>query len=129
MAVADHALSLSAQIGSYLEAHEWQVGVGYRWEHADRIYRGTQDVTPPGFSPLSDNIHFIDLFTTYAVTKRFDLSLDLPFIYAQRTSSVENELNERTATTGGLGDIRLDGSVWLLTLAAILTEILPWAWA
>src|SRR5216684_2684799 len=102
MAVADHALSLSAQTGAYLQPHEWQVGVGYRWEHADRIYQGTKDVTPSGFSPLSDNIHFIDVFTSYALTKRFSLNLDLPFIYAERTSLVENEFHERTATTGGL---------------------------
>src|SRR3989442_14841687 len=112
MAVADHALSWSAQGGDYLRSGEWLAGVGYRWEHADHFFHGTADL---GTVPSSRDIHFIDLHATYMATKRLSVSLTLPFKYADSTSSYEHDgVNFHTMHADGLGDIRLVADFWLL---------------
>jgi hypothetical protein len=58
-------------------------------------------------------------FTTsvsYAVTDRFDLTLDIPVQYGTRQTWIEHDFNSMTLHTmraGGLGDMRLTASYWL----------------
>ncbi|MBM3839119.1 MAG: hypothetical protein FJ398_14360 [Verrucomicrobia bacterium] len=117
MAVADHALSWSAQGGDYLRRGEWLAGVGYRYQYSDHLFHGTTDLGHTDGNPSFKNraIHFIDLHATYMATKRLSLSLTLPFKYADSTSSYEHDfVHFHTMHAGGLGDIRLAAGFWLL---------------
>ncbi|MBI2947079.1 MAG: hypothetical protein HYY23_05500 [Verrucomicrobia bacterium] len=113
-------LSLGAQGISYLEGQKWDVGVSYRYLHSDRIFNGSDDQPQLRDSSVSD-IHSFDLTGTYAFTKRFSLSLTLPFLHAQHTSAWEHDgVNFHTMTAAGIGDLRLLGNLWLLDPAKYL---------
>src|SRR5205085_8782189 len=47
---------------------------------------------------------------TYQISKRFSVNLTLPFMYGDVTV-VSNRIHQ---TAGGIGDVRLIGSMWLL---------------
>ena len=111
------ALSLGAQGVAYLEDHQWDASVSYRYLHADRVFSGTQEQPALRDSSVSD-IHSVDITATYALTKRFSVSLTLPFLHAQHTSAWEHDgVNFHTMTAKGLGDIRLVGNAWLFDVS------------
>jgi hypothetical protein len=56
-----------------------------------------------------------DVAATYAVNERLNLTLEFPFQYGSRTNSDEHDgIHVHTMRAGGLGDIRLSASYWLL---------------
>lgn len=106
----------------YLPDGGWQASVSYRWLNSDRHFVGGQE--QPQRMERGDNVindsHFIDLTATYGVTKRFSVSLTLPFVYSDRSSKYEHlgntpASNPRYHTqAAGLADLRLTSSFWLL---------------
>ena len=120
MAVRCGALSLGANGNSYLLAGEWQASLGYRWLHSHRHFVGGEEQPQrrANGTEVINDVHTFDLTAAYAVTERFSLSLALPFVHADRSSLYEHKGNasgERYHTqAGGLGDVRLVGTVWLL---------------
>jgi len=107
------ALSLGAEGISYLEGQQWDASVSYRYLHSDRLFSGSHDQPALRNSSVSD-IHSFDVTTTYAFTKRFSVSLTLPFLHAQHTSAWEHDgVHFHTMTAAGMGDIRLVGNAWL----------------
>ena len=87
-----------------------------------RYYNALQDVL--GTRPLKNphiyaNTHFYewDLSGTYAVTSRFDLTVELPFIYGTRKTAQEHNPAEpkdrHVMHAAGVGDLKVIGEVWL----------------
>lgn len=111
------ALSLGAQGNEYLEAGDWLGSVAYRWMRSDRHFRGDReepDRQENGTEVIND-IHSFDLTATYALSQRFSLSFTLPFVDADRSSLYEHDrTNRHNMHAGGLGDLRLLGTAWLL---------------
>ncbi|MEK7684094.1 MAG: hypothetical protein AAB466_01585 [Verrucomicrobiota bacterium] len=106
------ASSLGATGIATLDAHQWEGSVSYRWLHSERVFAGSQEriVGPDNFG----NSHSFDLTTTYAFTRRFSLSLSLPFVYAEHHWAYEHDgVTAHSMTAGGLGDVSLVGNVWL----------------
>ena len=99
-----------------LRAHEWQVAVDYRYIHADQFFFGTRQTTPPTQffgQPLIINIHTANLNVTYAATDRFGVRLTVPISYGTQ-SRFYADTARHIARAGGIGDVGLVGTVWLL---------------
>lgn len=119
MAVRCSALSLGAHGDhySYLDKGEWQAQLAYRWLHSDRhfIGREEQEHRQEEGSEVINDVHTFDVTGTYGVTKQFSISLTVPFVSATRSSLYEHDrTNRHTMSSGGLGDLRLVGTFWLL---------------
>lgn len=108
---------MGAQGNSYLEAGDWQVSLAHRWFHSDRHFIGDreQPQRQANGSEVINDVHTFDLTATYAINSRFSLALTLPFVHADRSSLYEHDrTNRHHMTAGGLSDVRLVGTAWLL---------------
>lgn len=111
------APSLGCQGSSYLEPHDWLLTIGYRHYRAFRDYQG--DVELPVPSPpeiyAQTRVHTFDVTLTYAVTKRFGLSIELPSSKASRETYFEHTDGAKHAMrANGPGDLRVLTNYWLL---------------
>ena len=108
------ALSLGAQGLSYLQPGQWELDISYRYLHSDRLYQGTQE--QPQLKDLAiANINSFDVTIDYGLTRRFSLSLTVPFIDARHTSPFDHtDGGNHSMSASGLGDIRLMANAWLL---------------
>lgn len=100
----------------FLEPNDWQVGISYRWLYSDRHFVGTEEQPQrqANNTQVINNSHFVDVNTTYAVTKRFWLTATVPFVYSDRSSLYEHDNLGRFHTQAkGLADIRFVPSYWL----------------
>jgi hypothetical protein len=104
------AFSLGAEGLSFLHPGQWEAGIAYRYLHADKVYIENKYVDLGKDSNPDITVHSLDLTVTYQVTKRFSLSMDLPFTYGEVTVIT----NHFHMTAGGPGDLRLVGNTWLL---------------
>lgn len=108
--------SLGAIDNVYLNDHEWQFGIAYRYLHANDLYTGHR-YTPeeaPGGQPILITVHTVILNATYAFSRRFSLSLQLPI--ATGSESVIRQDGLRHAQySGGIGDASVLGNVWLFS--------------
>jgi len=99
-----------------LRAHEWQVALDYRYLHADRFYVGSQQTTPPKQlfgQPLIINVHSVNLNVTYAASDRFTVRLTVPVSYGSQSRFYADTVRH-VARAGGIGDMGLVGTAWLL---------------
>ena len=99
-----------------LRAGEWQVAVDYRYLHADRFFVGSQQTTPPKQffgQPLIINVHTANLNVTYAASDRISVRLTVPVSYGSQ-SRFYADTARHIARAGGIGDVGLVGTVWLL---------------
>lgn len=98
-----------------LRAHEWLVAVDYRYLHADRFFFGSQSQPPSQFhgQPLIINVHSVNLNVTYGVTDRFNLRLTVPVSTGSQSRFYLDSVRH-VARAGGIGDIGLVGTTWLL---------------
>jgi hypothetical protein len=89
--------------------------VAYRYFHSFRTFNANGDEV---VIPAIKNDTYVDLWdvvATYAVTKRLNLTLELPFQYGSRTNAGEHDrVHFHTMRAAGMGDLRLSASVWLL---------------
>jgi hypothetical protein len=124
---------------SYQPKGTWSAAVSHRWQYSDRHFIGDQEQTirEKEGSQVINNIHLVDISVGYAVTKRVNATLSIPFQFATRSSTVRdtrrvpgtdpnrpflnpNEfgnakiIDRYTTEANGLSDIRLLGTVWLL---------------
>ena len=108
------ALSLGAQGIDYLEPGHFQSFVSYRWLTADRGYVGPHQWSDYRKKIGTEiNLHSIDVNLTYALTKRYSLSLTTPFIYGVVSSRIEHGGDRHSTRAGGLGDLRLTANAWV----------------
>jgi hypothetical protein len=107
--------SSGAQETPYLQCGQWVGTLAYRYFHSFRDFNANGDEV---HIPLIKNDTYVDLFdvaATYAVTERLNLTLELPFQYGSRTNSAEHDgVHVHTMRAGGVGDLRLSASFWLL---------------
>ncbi len=99
-----------------LRAHEWQIAVDYRYLHADRLFVGSQQTAPGAqsfYQPLIIDLHSVNLNVTYAATDRFSVRLTVPISYGSQ-SRFYADTARHIARAGGIGDIGLVGTAWLL---------------
>lgn len=109
--------STSANGAEYLAPDEWMATVAYRYFHSFRDFRGSKAIPFPSPKEIyADNhVHTFDVSVMYAVTKRLSLTLGVPIPWGSRTSYYEHDgVSRHTMRTGGVGDLRLMGSFWLL---------------
>jgi hypothetical protein len=104
---------------------QWQAGANYRYfqsfrhfksdfEQKERIEKNTQVI---------NDAHSLELGLSYGISNRLSVSVNLPYIYYDRSSLYEHYGNSLSANpeqkrfnTGaqGIGDLRLSASYWLL---------------
>jgi len=110
-------LALGAQGTQYLEPNEWLVSGSYRYLNSFRDFHGSEEIPDPAPPEIYANthLHTFDLTATYALTRRFSLTLEVPFQYGARETYYEHDgVSLHTMEAGGLGDVRLLGNLWLL---------------
>jgi hypothetical protein len=112
------ALSLGAEGIDYLEPGEFQSFVSYRWLTADTGYIGTDEDKDYDERVGADiTVQSVDVNLTYALTRRFSLSLTTPLIYARAKDRLSHggaySSPRHTTHASGLGDIRLTANAWL----------------
>ena len=99
-----------------LQVHEWLVAVDYRYLHADRYYVGSQQTTPGAQffgQPLIINVQSANFNVTYGASDRVSVRLTVPVSYGSQ-SRVYADTARHVARAGGIGDIGLVGTAWLL---------------
>ncbi|MGH2626944.1 MAG: hypothetical protein ACRDHY_09880 [Anaerolineales bacterium] len=98
---------------------EVQVGIAYRRLYADRWFVGTEvreDLAPFG-QPLYLDINSLDFSVTYGVSDRVALTLTVPFSHGTHSRIYGGPAEDgarHVVAAGGLGDISLVGTAWLL---------------
>jgi len=102
----------------FLEAKQWQLTVAHRWFESDRHFIGDdeQKHRQEQGTEVINNSHFLDVIVTYALTKRLNLNLTVPYSHHDRSSLYEHQGNsgKRYHTQSeGLGDIRFGANYWL----------------
>lgn len=109
------SLSLGAEGIRYLDAHEWDFSISYRFLHSRRVF--IEDSEQPQLQnpngPRLD-INSIDAAISYSWIPRLTTTLTIPFTQAH-VSSVRDHADGRRHSTSasGLGDVRLVQNVWL----------------
>jgi hypothetical protein len=106
---------LDGQGGSYLAPHQLQVGLAYRSLTAGQWFVGEdvrEDKAPFG-QPLFLNINSIDLTLSYGLSDRLNVSVTVPFSYGTHSRYYGDNARHKVKA-GGLGDVNLMGSFWLL---------------
>ncbi len=101
-----------------LEGQRWQVHVAYRHLGAGKWYVGTkvQESAAPFGKPLYLNMNSVDVSVDYNVTDRLGLRLTLPFSHGTHSRFYADGKRHKVSA-GGLGDISLVASRWLLDFA------------
>lgn len=109
------ALSLGAEGVSRLEGGQWQGAVNYRYLYADEGWIGGE-VWPEYKTAVGNRItvHSIDVQATYAFTPRYSATFTMPFVHGENASLSEHDGTRHRVSAGGLGDLRLVGSAWML---------------
>ncbi len=110
--------------GSMTQQGQLEVSTSYQYYRSFRHFRGDEEEeerVENGTEVININ-HAMDLGFRYGVSDRMSLSLNIPFIYYDRSSLYEHYGNSESANptqarfeTGaqGLGDVRLSGSYWM----------------
>ena len=98
---------------SYFRQGQWEAAVYYRFLETENGYIG-DEIWEAGREIVARNwIHSIDLQATYAFTPRYQLSLTVPFVHAERSTVLDHDGERHTTRAGGLGDMRLVAHGWL----------------
>lgn len=98
-----------------LKKHQWQIDFTYRYLPGGPWYVGTK-ATPsaaPEGQPVRIHINSFEVSLDYGVTDRLIVTLDTPFQYGTQ-SYVYPDLQRHENSAGGLGDIGVYGTYWLL---------------
>ena len=121
--------SPSLGAASYLEKGTWAAAVSHRWQYSDRHFIGDEEQTirEKEGSQVINNIHLVDFGVTYALTKRVNATLSIPFQFATRSQTIRDPRRGMTNRFGnqkvfdrfiteanGLSDIRLLTTAWVL---------------
>ena len=89
--------------------------MAYRYFHSFRDFNSNGDEVNIPFIKNDTYVDLFDISATYAVTKRVNLTLELPIQYGSRSNASEHDgVHVHTMRASGIGDIRLSANVWLL---------------
>lgn len=97
-----------------LQAGHWELGLAYRHLGADQWFVGTnvQEAAAPFGHPLFLNIDSLDASVSYGVSDRVSLTLTAPFSRGTHSRFYADGVRH-TVEAAGLGDISLQGNIWL----------------
>jgi len=117
--VAARISAPSLGAASYQTPGTWFGSVSERWQYSDRHFIGDREQTQrtEEGSQVINNINVVDVGVSYAISKRFSATLDIPFQFATRSQRprLNGVLQPRFETSAdGLGDVKLLGTAWLL---------------
>lgn len=109
---------IGAKGGPYLKKGEWQVFTGYRYQKSDRHFRGSHEEPnrQAEGSEVINNIHLIDLAATYAVNERFNMTVSVPLLFAERSNPIRSGgvVVDRSLTqANGVSDMSVMGRFWV----------------
>jgi len=112
---------------SYQEKGTWSAAVSHRWQYSDRHFVGDEEqvIRQKEGSEVINDVHLVDVSLSYAITKRVNAILQIPFSFAKRRGRIEDEsrtnefgneliLGYYWTEANGLGDIKLLTTTWLL---------------
>lgn len=113
------APGLGAQGSPYLQKGELELGVGYRQFTADTQYQRT-DLSQP-VTNLRTNViskmRFADVLGSYGLTQQWNLTAEIPFIYASSNRALPATVATSTRfiqSSTGFGDLTAGARYWLL---------------
>lgn len=103
---------------------EWQASGTYQYFHSFRHFRGDieEHERIENGTQVENLSHSVDLSLTTALTNRVSLTLNIPYLYYDRSSLYEhygNSINSNPdqlrfhTKSSGIGDTRITGSYWL----------------
>ncbi|MFN3652960.1 MAG: hypothetical protein ACK47B_25560 [Armatimonadota bacterium] len=107
---------LGASKSPYLEPSEWQLSLGYRTLKAEQHYTGIRK-NHEIRSGVVNSQHLLDLAATYAIDRRTNATLSIPFVYTGFSLLLPPDpaTGTRDVMRGkGLGDISLVLRRWVL---------------
>ena len=95
-----------------LDKGRWQVSLGLRKQLSHRHFVGTEEQKQRAAqgTEVVNNIYLYDVAITYAVNRRFNLTVSAPFQHATRVRGTSTQVFH----SSGIGDISVMGRVWLL---------------
>jgi hypothetical protein len=95
----------------FLERGRWQLSIGLRKQRSHRHFIGTQEQKQRAAqgTEVVNNIYLYDAALTYAVSRRFNLTVAVPFQRATRRSGSSPQVFHST----GIGDVTLMARWWL----------------
>lgn len=119
--------SPSLGAASYQEPGTWTAAFSHRWQYSDRHFIGDEEQThrQAEGSEVINDIQLIDLSLSYAITKRFNATLSVPFQFATRSQAIRDNripnqfgngtvIDRYETQAYGLSDIKLLVTAWLL---------------
>jgi len=117
--VAARVSAPSLGAASYQTPGTWFANVSERWQRSDKHFIGDKEQTQRTDEgrQVINNINVVDVGVSYAITKRFSATVDIPFQFATRQQKprLNGVLQPRYETSAnGLSDIKLLGTAWLL---------------
>jgi hypothetical protein len=97
----------------FLDKGRWQLSIGLRKQRSHRHFVGTteQKQREEQGTEVVNNIYLYDAALTYAVNKRFNLTVAVPFQRATRRRGTSSQIFHSV----GIGDISVMGRMWLFT--------------
>jgi hypothetical protein len=97
--------------GGFLNPGNWQLSVGFRKQRSHRHFVGTEEQTQRAIAgtEVVNNTYLYDVAVTYAVTKRFNLTAEVPFQRSTRRRGTSPQVFHSV----GIGDISVIGRTWL----------------
>lgn len=107
-------IDLGGEGQAYQPGREWRVTLGYRRLHSSQWFIGTEqspDLAPGGRSPLF-RIHTFVGDIAYSFSDRVRARVSVPFSTASFSRFADGAYREQSAS--GIGDISVQGEVWLL---------------
>lgn len=94
-----------------LDRGRWQLSIGFRKQLSHRHYVGTVEQTQRAVlgTEVVNNIYLADAALTYAVNRRFNITVAAPIQWASRRRGTSPQIFHSV----GIGDISVMGRMWL----------------
>jgi hypothetical protein len=108
---------MEGDFSNNIETGTWVNSLAYRWFASNRHYKGDVEQTERQRlgNYVENKVHSADFSATYGVSSRWSVTLDIPYIYADRSSLYEHDLIHRNVMhSQGFGDVRVLADYWLL---------------
>jgi hypothetical protein len=81
----------------YSESGTWSLGIAHRWQYSDKHFVDDQQqhYRESEGSEVINDVHIIDLGASYQITKRFGLTLSVPYSKATRSQALRDPRRAR----------------------------------
>ncbi len=109
---------VGAQADPYLHKGKWQTSFGFRYQRSDRHFTGIREDTnrEAEQSEVINWIYLADFSATYGLTNRTNVTLSVPFLFADRSSPIRlngETVSRSTTHTRGISDMSLMARTWV----------------